>query len=120
MSSDNTDDRNTVFVFAVRGVYLFRIDRTLSPVLESRYNESEDRYEVVSRNQLSELPNELDVKIIENSAVEAYQVVFHGNAPDSLVEAALLVEKSPNDVTLLLPNPDLVERAVEVGGEQGG
>lgn len=104
----------TVRVFDLRGVFVFRYDGEVPPVLETAYNEHEDRYEVASADDLERLPTAYE--IVDDA--DSYRVEFRGDPPDAVAAAALFVEDGPMTTTVLCPDEDCVEQAVAAGGQR--
>lgn len=104
----------TVRVFDLRGVFVFRYDGEVPPSLSGAYNEFEDRYEVTDREALDALPESYE--LIEDA--DPYRVEFRGDPPDPVLAAALFVEDGPMSTTVLCPDAETVERAVEAGGRR--
>lgn len=104
----------TIRVFDLRGVYVFQYEGEVPPAIESAYNEFEDRYEVLSRDDLEALPEPYEV--VEDA--DPYRVEFRGDPPDEVTAAALFVEDGPMSTTVLCPDEESVERAVDAGGSR--
>lgn len=103
-----------VRVFDLRGVFVFEYDGELPPKLESAYNEFEGRYEVTAEADLDLLPESYE--LVEDA--DRYRVEFRGDPPDEVTAAALFVEDGPMTTTVLCPDEEGVERAVEAGGRR--
>lgn len=108
-----------VYVFDLRGVYVFapEDDGPLPPTVRSQYNGERERYELPTKDLLEELRSTVgEVNIVEDT--ERFTVAFPGDAPDDVLEDAVHVEWHPGSTQVLLPRPELVERAVAAGGER--
>ncbi|GAB7095908.1 hypothetical protein JCM30237_30620 [Halolamina litorea] len=104
----------TVRVFELRGVYVFEYDGEVPPSIEGAYNEFEGRYELASKTELDGLPESYE--LVEDP--DPYRVEFRGDPPDSVTAAALFVEDGPMSTTVLCPDEDSVERAIDAGGRR--
>ena len=104
----------SVRVFDLRGVYVFEYDDEVPPSLEGAYNEFEDRYEVPTADALEALPESFEIV----ADADPFRVEFRGDPPDAVTEAALFVEDGPMTTTVLCPDEEAVERAVEAGGRR--
>lgn len=106
----------TVRVFDLRGVFVFRYDGETPPELERAYNPIEDRYEVSDRETLEALP--VEYELVEEP--DSFRVEFRGDPPDSVQSAAVFVEDGPMTSTVLCPDEETVEKAVDAGGSRLG
>lgn len=106
----------TLHVFEVRGVFLFRYDgdEELPRSVSRHYNEVRDRYEVPTADALADLP--VDYERVDDP--DRFRVRFRGDPPGSVRQVALLVDDGPTSTTVLCPDEETVERALDAGGER--
>lgn len=104
----------SVRVFDLRGVYVFEYDGEVPPSLAGAYNGFEDRYEVATADALEALPEPYE--IVEDP--DQFRVEFRGDPPEEVAEAALFLEDGPMSTTVLCPDEETVERAVDAGGRR--
>lgn len=104
----------TLRVFEVRGVYLFRYEGEAPPSVANHYNEARDRFEVPAVDALDELP--VDYEVVDDN--DRFRVRFRGDPPEAVRAAALLIDDGPMTTTVLCPDEDAVDRALDAGGER--
>lgn len=104
----------TLRVFEVRGVYLFRYEGETPPSIADHYNDARGRFEVPTADALDALP--VDYEVVDDP--DRFRVQFRGDPPDEVRTGALLVDEGPMSTTVLCPDADAVERALDAGGRR--